>query len=236
MDMTEQKYEQFLQDRNFKFQLAQFASDEEHKNFNRWLQEQELSFNINKEEWDRYIQETELAFNIDKENWNRFAWEQEMAFNKEKEAFDQALAIANHNANLAAQAHRQAMDRIAAEQAAQRIALEREELRLRQEIETSKQDIYQGASQFDAERKKFDAFYNQLKTTGVMTSVMAKYFGVETGARIEWETTKQAVLRKAAQLDAKGVGLEESAYMIKDEMTTADKLADFMASIGVRTE
>ena len=158
-------------DRNFKFQIAQFASDEEHKNFNRWLQEQELSFNINKEEWDRYIQETELAFNIDKENWNRFAWEQEMAFNKEKEAFDQALAIANHNANMAAQAHRQAMDRIAAEQAAQELQMQQYAAQVQSNIGAATEQLYLAAKDYDRDKRVFDAFYSDIKKTGNLRQV-----------------------------------------------------------------
>ena len=219
MDMTEQKYEQFLQDRNFKFQIAQFASDEENKNFNRWLQTQELSFNINKEEWDRYIQETELAFNIDKENWNRFAWEQEMAFNKEKEAFDQALAIANHNADMAAQAHRQAMDRIAAEQAAQELQMQQYAAQVQSNIGAATEQLYLAAKDYDRDKRVFDAFYSDIKKTGKLTTGQAKYFGISTGARIEDQATQKAILRKAAELDAYSQGIYVRAEMVGEEDT-----------------
>lgn len=231
MDMTEQKYSQFLEDRNFKFQIAQFASDEENKNFNRWLQTQELSFNINKEEWDRYIQETELAFNIDKENWNRFAWEQEMAFNKEKEAFDQALAIAKHNADMAAQAHRQSMDRIAAEQAAQELQMKQYAAQVQSNIGASTEQLYLAAKDYDRDKRVFDTFYSDIKKTGELTTGQAKYFGISTGARIEDQATQKAILRKAAELDAYSQAIYSRAEMVGEEDTVFKAVSDWYDTI-----
>ncbi len=235
MDMTEQKYGQYLEDRNFKMQIAKFASDEEQKNFNRYIQEQELAFNKNKEEWDRYIQESEMEFKRDQEAWDRYTWQEEINLKRQQEAFDQSLAIAKHNADMAAQAHRQEMDRLALEQEAQARLFEQQMSTVGNNISTASNELYGAAKEYDREKRIFDSFYTDLKKTGKMTPGQAQFFGVSAGSRIEWASTQRAILQKAAELDAYGQEIYNRAGMIGEEKTIFQNVSDWYNAIKGKT-
>ncbi len=88
--MMEQRYQEFLNDRNFTLQMAQFVSDENARMFDQFITNKKLEF-------DQYTFQMEYAFNTAKELWSRYAWGAEMELAKQKEAFSQQMQIAGYN-------------------------------------------------------------------------------------------------------------------------------------------
>jgi len=256
-DMTEQKYQQFLQDRNFTLQMASFVADENERAFSNYMKQQEFAFAQDKEAWDRQTWSAEFDFAKDKEAWDRQTWSAEFDFAKEKEAFDrytwqeemnykqaqaqfdQQMQIARYNLSVQSQRAQEQLARYEMEKAAE--AAKYESL-----IKLAEQDL-KGAQAFVAKtnidyEKDEKAYYNylkQAKADGYADKYTAKYFGVSTGTPISSQSLISAIMNKASYLDSWKAELgyvAESLAMDADALLNIDDFATRNAKLGRMTK
>ena len=208
-DMTKQKYEQFLQDRNFTFQMAQFIADQNQREFSNRMQEQEFEFAK------------------DKEEFNRYAWQEEMNFNRSKEAFDQKMALASYNLQASSLRFNQEMARqelAAAQEAAKYdalIKLAETDLRGAQKVVLTSQVAY------EKDEKAYYAMMNKWRTSGTADKYVANYFGVSTGSSISNPISMQKILDKASYLDQYKAEIGIVADSLAMDANTLFEIQDF---------
>lgn len=238
-DMTEQKYQQFLQDRNFTFQMASFVADENQRAFSNYMQQQEFAFAQDKEAWDRQTWSAEFEFAKEKEEFDRYTWQEEMNYKKAQAQFDQQMQIARYNLSVQSQRAQEQRARYEMEKAAE--AAKYESL-----IKLAEQDL-KGAQAFVAKtnidyEKDEKAYYNylkQAKADGYADKYTAKYFGVSTGTPISSQSLISAIMNKASYLDSWKAELgyvAESLAMDADALLNIDDFATRNAQLGRMTK
>ena len=238
-DMTEQKYQQFLQDRNFTLQMASFVADENQRAFSNYMQQQEFAFAQDKEAWDRQTWSAEFDFAKEKEAFDRYTWQEEMNFKQAQAQFDQQMQIARYNLSVQSQRAQEQLARYEIEKAAE--ATKYESL-----IKLAEQDL-KGAQAFVAKtnidyEKDEKAYYNylkQAKVDGYADKYTAKYFGVSTGTPISSQSLISAIMNKASYLDSWKAELgyvAESLAMDADALLKIDDFATKNAKLGRMTK
>ena len=238
-DMTEQKYQQFLQDRNFTFQMASFVADENQRAFSNYMQQQEFAFAQDKEAWNRQTWSAEFEFAKEKEAFDRYTWQEEMNYKQAQAQFDQQMQIARYNLSVQSQRAQEQLARYEMEKAAE--AAKYESL-----IKLAEQDL-KGAQAFVAKtnidyEKDEKAYYNylrQAKADGYADKYTAKYFGVSTGTPISSQSLISAIMNKASYLDSWKAELgyvAESLAMDADALLNIDDFATRNAKLGRMTK
>lgn len=238
-DMTEQKYQQFLQDRNFTFQMASFVADENQRAFSNYMQQQEFAFAQDKEAWDRQTWSAEFEFAKEKEAFDRYTWQEEMNYKQAQAQFDRQMQIARYNLSVQSQRAQEQRARYEMEKAAE--AAKYESL-----IKLAEQDL-KGAQAFVAKtnidyEKDEKAYYNylkQAKADGYADKYTAKYFGVSTGTPISSQSLINAIMNKASYLDSWKAELgyvAESLAMDADALLKIDDFATRNAQLGRMTK
>ncbi len=184
MEFRKQKYSEFLADRNFKLQMAQFVSAENARAFSQAMQMKEFDLS-----------------------------ERQFAFAREKEAFDQKMAIANYNMQKQAQAFSQKMRMMEYEQSLldaeykKALQMSQEDLSKAQNIITS------NAMQYEREVRTFENYYKRWKNAGTADTFVAKYFGVTQGTTINYGSNIDKIVAKEQSLRLYENDIRNAAYV-----------------------
>ena len=172
IDFRKQKYEEFLQERNFQFQMAQFVADE------------------NARKWTQGMQEKQFALDVD-----------QFAFAREKEAFDQKMALAQYNLSAQAQAFSQKMRTLEYQQALanQQYASVLEQANV--DLQGAQNMVVKNAEQYQKDLKLYNYYLDKWKSTGYADRAIANYFDVNVGDTVTGASSMKNIITRAGELD-----------------------------------
>ena len=208
-DMTKQKYEEFLQNRNFMFQMAQFQADENQRSFSNYMDVQQFQFAK------------------DKEAFSQYAWQEEMNFSRSKEAFDQKMAIASYNLQAASLRFNQEMARqelAAAQEAAKYDAL----IKLAEtDLAGAQKVVLTSQVAYEKDEKAYYSMLTKWRTSGTADKYVGNYFGVSPGSNISTPISMQKILDKASYLDQYKAELGIVADSLAMDANTLFQIQDF---------
>ena len=207
IDFRKQKYEEFLQERNFMFQMAQFIADE------------------NARAWTQGMQEKQFQLDLD-----------QFAFAKDKEAFDQKMALANYQLNAQAQAFSQKMRQLEYEQALANQQYANLIQQANVDLTSAQNTVVKNAEQYQKDLKLYNYYLDKWKSSGTADTSVAKYFGVTTGTSISASYGMNQIVSKASELDQYKAYVYGAAQIVGVNNSTLQQVEEWFANRVQKTQ